>query len=259
MKCCVVANEKAEHQRSWGGAFAEGMRRHGWEVEIGRDVSGNYDMLVQWGVRNQMRIAQARNDGAKVVILERGYLGDRMRKYTSVSLGGGLNGRATFGPCQDDGQRFRSIARLEPWQDSKRAIILGQCPGDMSVKGMNLSEIYTNAASRCRDLGWSVDYRPHPLRPAPVQGVRNVDHTIPITEALKGYGMAITINSNSGVDALLAGVPTVALDEGSMAWEVAAHEIGVAKKPREKWAHHLAWKQWTREEIERGDAWAALA
>ena len=37
-------------------------------------------------------------------------------------------------------------------------------------------------------------------------------------------GLAITLNSSVGVDAVLAGVPTVTMDEGAMAWDVTSHE-----------------------------------
>lgn len=258
MKCCVIANERAEHQKSWGGAFAAGMRRHGWGVVVNQP--GSEDLLVKWSVRDVMGHAKrAKARGAQVVILERGYLGDRMHEWTSVSLGGELNGRARFGPCRDNGERFRSIASLAPWQDGNRAIILGQCPGDMSVQGWNVVDTYLATNDELVQRGWDVLYRPHPVDPVLVPGVPMQDpKEVPIEAAFEGCGLAFTISSNSAVDALLAGVPTVAVDDRSMAWEVTTRGLDPIQIPREKWAHHLAWKQWRRSEIEAGDAWAAL-
>jgi len=81
----------------------------------------------------------------------------------------------------------------------------------------------------------------------------------PIEKDLEAARYAVTFNSNSGVDAALAGVPVVAMDEGSMAWQVAGHRIGEIVFPdREKWAHDLAFAQWDVEEITSGEAWEHL-
>ena len=74
--------------------------------------------------------------------------------------------------------------------------------------------------------------------------------------------MVVTLNSNSGVDAALAGVPVIAFDEGSMAWPVAGHKPQDAIHPprpdRLRWAAELAWCQWTDREFETGECWEHL-
>jgi hypothetical protein len=82
-----------------------------------------------------------------------------------------------------------------------------------------------------------------------------------LAEALAGAAFAVTWNSNSGVDAAMAGVPVVAMDEGSMAWPVAAHDLGAVPRlpERRPWAAQLAWCQWRPEEIADGTAWEALS
>ena len=66
------------HQQSWGGAFAEGLSHHGWRVSL-QGHPGPCDMLVLWGVRNQLAIKAQKRAGGEVCILERGYVGDRLR------------------------------------------------------------------------------------------------------------------------------------------------------------------------------------
>jgi hypothetical protein len=79
--------------------------------------------------------------------------------------------------------------------------------------------------------------------------------TGPLQDALARAAVVVTWNSNTGVDALLAGKPVVALGEGAMAAPLAARELGGRCDPdREAWAHALAWKQWTLDEIRSGDA-----
>ena len=74
------------HQSTWGGAFAEGLKRHGWQVTVGT-VPEPCDMLVLWGTRNRQAIDAQERAGGEVCVLERGYVGDRFA-WTSVSFGG---------------------------------------------------------------------------------------------------------------------------------------------------------------------------
>lgn len=70
----------------------------------------------------------------------------------------------------------------------------------------------------------------------------------------------VTFNSNTGVEASFAGVPTIATDIGSMAYEVASHSVAeMLRRPdRETWAARLAWKQWRREEMASGYCWETV-
>ena len=61
-----------------------------------------------------------------------------------------------------------------------------------------------------------------------------------------------TFCSTTGVDAVLAGVPTVAHDAGSM---VAGVTPGMKRLP---WLSWLAYTQWTYREMEEGKPWLAL-
>ena len=81
-----------------------------------------------------------------------------------------------------------------------------------------------------------------------------------LTEAIGNAAWVVTYNSNSAVDAVLAGVPSVSCDVGSMAWDVTGHDVAV-KPPspdRKEWAAKMAWAQWTDDEIESGRAWEAV-
>lgn len=261
MDVCVVANPTAAHQREWGAAFAAGMEKHGANVKIvGGAQDAHYgDVLALWSVRRQDVIANARARGTEVVILERGYIGNR-EEWASVSLGGELNGRAKFGPCQDNGERFRSIAALKPWNNNRGyGLILGQVPGDMSIRGVDIRAFYRRAAKVIKAYGFKAHFRPHPLAMGETVEGAYTRPEEPIEAALAGAAWAVTWNSNSAVEAAIAGVPVVAMDRGSMAWDVAGHSLELPHRPdREAWAAHLAWKQWRLEEVAEGKAWEAL-
>jgi hypothetical protein len=265
----VVANERLPHQGSWGGAFGEGLRRHGWDVTHA-GTPARCELLVMWGVRRRDWIAAQARAGGEVCVLERGYVGDRFA-WASVSFGGDLNGRAEFcGPFHDGSRWERHFAHLmQPWRTAAEleggyALVLGQVPGDASLGGRDLAPWYLAAARALHAQGWPVRFRPHPIAVQrriwrSVPGARTLDGSL--TEALAGAARAATYNSNAAVDAVLAGVPTIAMDKGSMAWPVTAHEIGpseIATPDRTAWAHRLAWCQWTMEEMRSGDCWAAV-
>jgi hypothetical protein len=77
----------------------------------------------------------------------------------------------------------------------------------------------------------------------------------PLIEAFEQAAIAVTFSSNTGVDALIAGVPVYAEDEGSMAYSVASHRVGQTLFPdRRQWAHNLAYCQWTQDEYRNGVA-----
>lgn len=254
LKACVCAKPDYEHQVNWGTAFAEGLRRHGWDVSLSSTYD-QCDFYVQWGVRRSDFIARAIKDGAKVCIIERGYIADR-HQWCSVSFGGGLNGRAEFrGPLADPSRWERHFAHLmKPWRDGDQgyALIMGQTPGDTAVRNINLPKFYEEAAAEFTRQGFETAFRPHPNM---MRGI-----SVPINEQFRGARCAVTWNSNSGVDAIMAGVPTVAMDQGSMAWDVAGHEFAMPPKPdRTAWAHAMAWKQWTKDEMASGQCWDALA
>jgi hypothetical protein len=86
--------------------------------------------------------------------------------------------------------------------------------------------------------------------------------TQPIEEDLKGAHAIVTFNSNAAVDAVIAGIPAFAMDQGSMAWDVTEHDLARIEQPirpdRDQWAAELAYTQWTQDEMARGWAWHHL-
>lgn len=262
MKVTVLAGPRAAHQIIHQQALAEGLLALGHEPVLRFSEHAAHactQFVACWGWRMGACLRRA---GHTVIVMERGYLGDRFA-WTSLGLNG-LNGRATFPPApQDDGERFRAVAELQPWRPGPGyALIVGQVPGDASLQGANLEPWYAEMARQARAAGMEPVFRQHPVaakkgyRQGP-KGVRQ--HTGDLVGALAGAAQVITYNSNAGVDALLAGVPIYADNEGSMAWPLASRVVGEIRRPsREQWAHDLAWRQWTLDEISSGKALGGL-
>lgn len=255
-----------DHQLAWASAFAEGLRRHGWTAVIRKDYEP-CDLLVKWGVRDQRVIQIQRKSGGEICILERGYLGDRFA-WASVSFGGELNGRAEFRGVRSEPDRFdRHFAGLmKPWnRGTGYALLIGQVPGDMSIAHTNIAAWYRVSVDRLKKQGWQVKFRAHPVALQrgvaypELSGIERIRGDL--ASALAGAGVVVTFSSNAAVDAVLAGVPTVACDPGSMARTVASHSVAetLITPDRSRWAHELAWKQYSLEEIASGDCWATVS
>lgn len=256
-KAIIRTDERLTHQVYWGKEFGNGLRKHGWQVEIidrnrQREIP-KCNLLVLWGIRNQDAIKLQKGRSDEVCILERGYIGDRF-VWSSVSFGGGLNGRGRFhGPLEDPRRWQKHFSHLmKDWEGKPNgyALIMGQVPGDTAVANVDLNAFYKLAANAMAKQGMETRFREHP---------RFHNKPRPIADDLAGAQCVVTWNSNSGVESVLNGIPVIAMDIGSMAWEVAGHEFAPPPKPdRTEWAHAIAWKQWTKDEMASGYCWEMI-
>lgn len=266
MKVAISVNH-AIHQQSHGEAFRKGFERHGITAEFtpGDVPIADADLHVTWSIKRPRIFDWRKQTGRHVLVAERGHVGDRMR-LTSCGWNG-LGRRGRYAKAMDGGARWQQWAHLmQPWkQGGSYALLIGQVPGDASLYGLTQgfpawAQEQTDAL---RAMGYEVVFRPHPLsvkcgyRFCPT-GARSRPGTL--SEALADAALCITYNSTTGVESVLAGVPTVTLDEGAMAFDVAGHKLGEAVRPdRTAWSHDLAWTQFSLPEIASGFAWESLA
>ena len=255
----------ADHHQKWCGAFVDGLRRHGITPQIAVDRADHEcDLAVFWGHKRRRVIEAQRAAGRDYLVLEHGFIGDRS-KWTSAGFNG-LNGRADFHlHKRQDRSRFElNFGHLmKPWNaGGDYALLLGQVPGDASVRDVNLDEWYRDTIKAIRKVcDAPIMFRPHPKAgnaPRPDAEMYAGGRTL--AECLSMAAFAVTFNSNSGVDAALAGVPVYALDAGSMASPVANDNLCLApwRPDRMQWAVDLSWCQWTQAEIRDGIAWDYL-
>jgi len=118
----IVASEHAEHQWEHAIALLRGAQKHGVASRIrnSKDAAIDTKHVACWGWRLGERF---RERGHDVLVMERGYLGDR---FSWSSFGwNGLNGRATF-PDRRDIRRFRRIvpAGLAEWRTDAGEYVL---------------------------------------------------------------------------------------------------------------------------------------
>lgn len=259
----IMVNPDARHQTEHGKAIAEGFTRNGHRVRVissGDRPTG--DVFVAWGWKNGRRIRH--ETSAPVLVMERGYVGDR---FLWTSLGwNGLNGRAVF-PIIDDPRRWdRHLARYmaPPARVRPLAVVMGQVEGDAALADVNFRGWCEKVMGQLVDCGWSVVFRPHPLAVQRRQRLPRIPSGVltsisSLSADLTRAGLVVTFNSNSAVDAVLAGVPAYAEDEGSMIWPIRAKDITDPILPdRSNWAARIAWAQWLPHELSDGTAVAAV-
>ena len=256
MQLSIIASRSSPHQNEHAIALMSGLERHGHKSKI---VNAPYQaddgIVACWGWRMGQVLAEA---GRRVLVMERGYIGDR---FSWTSLGwDGLNGRAKM-PEIDDPTRFnRHFSNL--LEDRKAGedyvLLIGQVPRDAALGGRDLSQWYLDTAGDCKRVyGLPTVFRPHPKAPSGSYPGGLLMASEDLVKQMSRAAAVVTYNSNTGVEATLAGLPTIAFDEGSMAWDVTAHELGdTYQGDRQSWANRMAWKQWSMDEIANGTALA---
>jgi hypothetical protein len=258
----------ASHQREHAAWARRGFERHGVQVAYsGWNVPADADLVVIWGWKQRRVIDAAQKRRKPILVMERGHLPPRM-EFTSCGLNG-LGNRAAYAKVEDGGARWRKHFGhlIQPWQNCQGyAVVCGQVRGDASLWNCDFHKWAQGAVDTLIARGLDVVYRPHPLSVrlqndlwCP-KGARFSRAQSPLVEELAGASLVVTYNSTSGVETVLAGVPTVTFDAGAMAWPVTTHSLEDApiRPDRTAWAHDLAWSSWQSDEIADGTAWDHL-
>ena len=269
----VIYRRPHEASHAATAAAAAGFTRHGIGIEVlDHDVPVRTppDLVLMWSVKFPAVIDDCHRHRRPFLVMETGFLGNPLGW---VSLGyNGLKGRANF--CTDDVPedrwRMHFAELLEPWRggSGQSVVVMGQVATDAAVAGINVRAWLQQTVRQVKAVAPEAEvvFRPHPHPAhgvAAPEGARLSMGTL--AEDLADACAVVTWNSNSGVDAILAGVPVIAMDEGSMVWPVSAHAITAEalaqhdEPDREDWGRRMAYCQWTHEELASGEAWAHLA
>lgn len=259
MRAVLAPNPQAKHQVYWLTRLARGLKAHGVAVDIA-DTPNGADFFACWGWRR----AKAFVADLPVLVVERAYLGERLTNW--ISLGwNGLNGRADFataGIPDDRAQHW--LSHLKPCREpsDNPVLIMGQVGGDASWASTEPMKWYSGIVNKLNDAGVDFRFRPHPIstdrnEALPKAFIRCATSGS-LGDNLARAGGVITHSSNSGVDAVLAGAPTVATDEGSMVFDLVPHDLPferIDESKRLRWLAKIAYCQWTNAEVENGTAW----
>lgn len=215
-----------------------------------------FDAVAVFGLQGKGRevLAEYQAAGVPVVVIDYGYVKRCNHAYEwrtghwQVSIGG-LNRLPPAELC--DGSRWErlgvSIAERGGSPSGYRLLAV-QTTGDAS-HGMDEAQI----GAWCRGLRERMPdlvIRPHPLQAHLTYGMPARPEE-PLSVALAGARLLVTGNSNSGHDALLAGVPALATLPGA-AWADLSGERLPDIDQRRAHFERCAWGQWTWDEFRDG-------
>lgn len=227
-------------------------------------IMGVYKRFIPASYARGHVIAQQKKNGFDCLILETGYINRGDGPTNHYALGwNGLNGRAEFHNKNSPPRRAASLGvTLKPWRDGDYVLLVGQVPWDASVDFTDHRRWLEEAAHNIRALtGREIVFRPHPKADLPpIEGCRYSKG--PLEQDLLNAHCVVTFNSNTGVDAVLNGVPVFAFDKGSMVYPVANKSWLKLESPlkpdRQQWLNDLCYAQWTPDEMRSGEAWAHI-
>jgi len=239
------------------------------DCSLVHQITQPVDLAVFWAHRQTQIIHRQKNAGKDYLVVERAYIGDRF-KWVSLGLNG-LNGYADFKNDHiTDMTRFNQHFSdyLKPYRKTDLndpVLVIGQVMGDASHRHINIVTWYKNTIKHYNDMNIPVIFRPHPLdRASVLHHLSNLNFTLDTNEHLEDtfeqVRAVVTFNSNSGVLSVLAGLPTISCDRGSMVYNVTSHDLSVLDYTpnRDDWCAKIAYCQWLPEEIQDGSAFQLL-
>lgn len=209
---------------------------------------------------------QQREKKLDVIVLETGYVnrGDGENHHYAAGFNG-MNGRADFRNKNMGPERWDALGvQLKPYSSGDNVVLCGQVPWDASVDHHDHRQWLSEVAQKLRVItNRKLVFRPHPLAVSSLPPINGLEYsTKPLAQDLANAHCVITFNSNSGVEALIAGKPIFAFDEGAMGYQLANKDLGELENlvypNRQQWARNLAFAQWTPDEMKQGLAWKHL-
>lgn len=165
--------------------------------------------------------------------------------------------RSTYWPPADMGDYSMDRAhemgvRLQPWRTTGSHVLV--ClPGPMAG-----SDFGVNMREWCADIRWRVASA---TDRKVVYREKKARETRPLEADLEDAWCLVTHSSTAAVTAAIAGVP-VFVEPTNAAAPVGRVDLDLenpARPEREAWLAALAWRQWSREEVSSGMAWAHVS
>lgn len=231
------------------------------------------DVCITWGPRTT---AQAHLKGMHHIIMECGFLGDRLNNfYVGYS---GLNG---FGVCptivrKNAGEEWYPLLKPLPKRKGHaHAAIFGQVAKDASLiplcaddekRPAAYAAWLRNLAAYLERKGLAVGFRGHPSDPVWTNQVR--PPVFSFDEAgwdksriAEWSDVAVAFSSNALVEAYMEGVDVIPAHPTSLCWDVRSavdEQQWRTDAQRREWLDMVASCQWSAVQIESGEAWRSI-
>ena len=205
----------------------------------------------------------SRHKGRSLIVVESGFL--KRGEYYQVGWGGFAN-NADFCNQNVSSDRWDAMGvTVKDWQKRDGPVVVcGQLERDTQVQDTDHHQWCRDTFKALIKMGEEVIFCPHPREDRPsVYGIdKQYRAKERLPELLKIAKCVVTYNSTSCVDAILAGVPAITMDKGSIAWPISQHALidvkQLAYPDRSQWLAGLGYTQWTLDEMRAGLPWRHL-
>ena len=200
-----------------------------------------------------------KHKGRRLIMVEAAF--HRRGEYYAVGWGGQA-GNADFNNQNVPIDRWNKIGKAKEWQPRPDGVVvvMGQLPRDVQVQDTDHIGWCKRTVTRLQAMGEQVIFRPHPM--VKEDWCIKPSHTGSLKDLLRMAKCVVTWNSTSAVDAILEGVPTITMDQSSIAYSITQHRLEDIKRleypDRTQWLAGLGYSQWTLDEMRSGEAWRHL-
>jgi hypothetical protein len=257
-----ILAKPVKHQVAATGHLARSLTAGGYRVRVSYDFTAPEKVVVcwGWGKAKEVRVV---NPEAIILCLDHGYTLDRKHHintgWSTPAERFGLNGFAEHAWVDDGGERLRKYGwdrELVPVRPpavgrKKRALILGQVYGDAMIVD-HVEDYSAWLRATIADIqaeGYETQFRPHPQMVT--RGT--TDRYGNLGRVSQGGALEDDLARTDMVAAFLGGLETRVWNKGSMLSPL----MGPPGSPvpfdyRDQWFGHLAWCQWTYEELDNG-------
>ena len=276
---------------------------HGIDLRLSYDNEiESCDIAVQFGAvkprsaEHHVTRQSIQKKAERVIYVETPVLGrviDSTNKYQYYRIGidGFMNNDGIFHGDVIDKTRLSmmrnhlTIPEFPGWKDylTGNILVLLQLPGDASLRGQKMSEWLLETLAAIRELTpRNIVVRLHPAMSAKgraefyseigevlFKNYKNITWSNgldrSLNEELQNAGVCVTYTSGSAIDAVLAGVPVIAMDEGNLGYPISSHRISDVLNPKKigrlelkRWIDQLANSQWSEAEMIESKVWEHL-
>jgi len=234
MGILIHADNKIEWQVPFALKMQEGLKQIGIHSDITRSRTRSSDIAILCGTTLWRQVEKS----GRYLLVDRASIGDP--EYVQL-VWDGHGRRGDHCVPEHTGNRWKSVGiRARRWKKKGSRIILCGQTETYSPHYNSLGDWYSKV------IPYATHFRGHPAGLNPIRLPRATDWD--------DAGLAITLNSSVGVDAVLEGIPTVTMDEQAMAWDITSHSPDEVITPdRRPWIRWLAWTQWHHDEIREGE------
>jgi len=249
-------------------AFISGLDSLGENFFVSKDYQ-KCDVAVIWGITSNRALKktkyrdQIRSAHPHTIVIERGFI--KRDDYFSVGWGdtGGL-GDYVNSNVGEDRWNLLNVPMSDWKKDGDYILVCGQVAHDTAVQHVDYRTWLKQKIESLRvTSNRPIVFRPHPLYKGelgPFSGVTTSKKSL--EDDFSSAFAVVTLNSTSGVESVLEGIPTFSFHKRSMVYEVSNHhdiQVNQPQKPdRQDWAHKIAYSQWSTDEISCGKPWLHL-